>query len=62
MKNDSDRTEEEKKPQTERGKRSYSRPVLVSHGNLRDITLSVGSKGSKDSGVGESGRPNKTSS
>lgn len=32
----------------ERLKRAYSKPVVVQHGNLREITLSVGRTGRSD--------------
>jgi hypothetical protein len=33
-------------------KRPYSRPVVVAHGNLREITLTVGAIGMTDGGMG----------
>jgi hypothetical protein len=41
-----------------RGKALYSKPVVVEHGTLRDITLAVGSKGASDNNAGKG--PNKT--
>jgi hypothetical protein len=32
-------------------KRPYAKPVLVKHGNLRDITLKVGRSGHMDGGI-----------
>jgi hypothetical protein len=37
--------------QQEGQKRLYAKPVLVKHGNLRDVTLTVGIHGKADGGV-----------
>jgi hypothetical protein len=47
---------EENKPRIEPVRRNYSKPVLIVHGTLRDITHSVGSKGKPDGGT----KPGKT--
>lgn len=36
-------------PAPKRAKRTYLKPVLIQHGNLREITLHVGNTGKGDS-------------
>jgi hypothetical protein len=45
-------------PRDKRVKRNYSKPTLIRHGNLREITLHVGSSGAYDASPHSSGHYN----